>query len=91
MERIAVKLFEFRYWKPQTHHFHAFGITGRVHDSQNQSHSFLQTPGYSKEIEKKTNRFWRIRPPLRATKEQMENVCFTRVLRTAWGFPRECF
>ena len=34
------------------HHFHDFGISGQVHDSQNQ-YIFFETPRYSKQSKKK--------------------------------------
>ena len=33
---------------PTTPHFHGFRFFGRVHDSQNELSSTLETPGYSK-------------------------------------------
>ena len=41
----------------ETPSFHDFGISGRVHDSQNQYYLSLETPGYIKQFKKMQKSF----------------------------------
>ena len=43
--------------KSQTPHVHDFGISRRVHDSQNQLYLSLETPGYLKQYKKNPKSF----------------------------------
>ena len=44
--------------RPKTPNYYDFGISGSVHDSQNQYYVSLETPGYFKKFKKNPKSVW---------------------------------